>query len=388
MAREPDASRELARQLLGAFLQLPLRIRIVLVVLVLVIAAAIYFSSRRPVDEPSPETSQPGTSDNVPPPAAAFPPGSRDVSFCVWNMENLFDDREDQRRHPDDEYDRWFAEQPSTRMLKYQHLTEALLSMNGGLGPDIIVGNEAESMRSAELLKESLNGSLSANAVRYDQVAMKELSNAGRHIAPFVLSRLSLRNVRLRGHRQRILEVHVVHNGHDLTLIASHWTSQLSDDGTRTQGGRHGYASTIAEIYAHAIEADPRVDFLVCGDFNDTPESESVQQTLHMVNDYRLVTPDARPPKLFGLLSGKPAAEFGTIYYKQPLIYDDIGISPGMFDAQGWGYDPQSVRVPTQGLLQPGTTGRHPWRFGSPKDPHARGTSDHLPVVVTLKVAP
>jgi hypothetical protein len=59
-----------------------------------------------------------------------------------------------------------------------------------------------------------------------------------------------------------------------------------------------------------------------------------------------------------------------------------------MFDNQGWGYDPASVRVPTDGLIEPGAKGRHPWRFGSPKDTHNRGFSDHFPVVVTLKVAP
>jgi endonuclease/exonuclease/phosphatase family metal-dependent hydrolase len=326
--------------------------------------------------------------ENVPPPAAVFPPGSRDILFCVWNMENLFDDREDHRRHPDEDYDEWFARNPSVRVQKYQHLTDALLKLNGGIGPDIIVGNEAESLRSAELLQQSLNAALPAGAARYDHVVMKELNNAGRHISPCIISRVPVDRAELLGHRERILEARVTVNGHELVLVASHWTSQLSDDGTRKQGGRNGYAATIEEVYGRVVRSNPKVDFLVCGDFNDTPESESVRGTLHLVGNYREVTPDANQPRLFGLLSGKSPNEFGTIFYKKPLIYDHIGVSPGMFDNQGWGYDPASVRVPSDGLLEPGSRARHPWRFGSPKDTHSRGYSDHLPVVVTLKVAP
>ncbi len=399
MARDSNAGAQIAQQLIAVFLKLPLAAKVGVIVLVLIVGGVMYAFNRhegppqRPGEENqsesnSSESSEPGDQANVPPPAAAFPPGSKSVVFCVWNMENLFDDKEDHRPRPDGEFDDWFARDAETRKLKYQHLTEALLKMNGGIGPDIIVGNEAESLRSAELLQESLNANLPAGAVRYEHIAMKELGNAGRHIAPCVISRFTLDHVKILGHRERILEVHVTINGHDLFLVASHWTSQLSDDGSRKQGGRNGYATVIAEVYHEAILADPKIDFLVCGDFNDTPQSESVHRTLHMISDYRQVTADAKPPKLFGLLAGKSPNDFGTIYYKKPLIYDHIGFSPGMFDNQGWGYDPASVRVPTDGLIEPGTKGRHPWRFGSPKDTHSRGYSDHFPVVVTLKVAP
>ena len=399
MARDSNSEGRIAQQLIAMFMSLPLAAKVGVILVVLIIGGVMYVlnhhenqtqttgEERQPESNPS-EPSQPGDQANVPPSAASFPPGSKTVVFCVWNMENLFDDREDHRHHPDEEYDEWFAHDAVIRKEKYQHLTEALLRLNGGIGPDIIVGNEAETVQSADLLKESLNASLPTGAVRYDHVAMKELNNAGRHISPCIISRFPLDRVRLLGHRQRILEAHVIVNGHDLFLVAAHWTSQISDDGSRKEGGRNGYATAIAEVYHDAIHANPKVDFLVCGDFNDTPESEAVYHTLHMTGDYRQVTANTNPPRLFGLLSGKSPNDFGTIYYKKPLIYDQIGVSPGMFDNQGWGYDPSSVRVPTDGLIEPGAKGRHPWRFGSPKDMHRRGFSDHFPVVVTLEVAP
>jgi endonuclease/exonuclease/phosphatase family metal-dependent hydrolase len=399
MAKESNAEKQIAQLVIAAFMRLPLKAKAGLVALVLIIGVAIYAwqhyarESQTAGGGGHPESTQ--TDDagqtgqgNIPPPQAAFPPGSKSIVFCVWNMENLFDDVDNHLLHADEEFDRWFAHDPEIRKSKYQQLTTALLKMNGGIGPDIIVGNEAESVRSAELLKDSLNTTLPAGAAKYDYVAMKELTNGGRHISPCIISRYPISRAQLLGHRQRILEAHVSINGHDLLLVASHWTSQLSDDGSHKEGGRNGYASLISDVYRKAMLSDSKIDFLLCGDFNDTPDSESVHHTLHMVSDYRQVTPDANPPRLFGLLSGKSPDEFGTIYYKKPLIYDNIGVSPGMFDNQGWGYDPGSVSVPTDGLLEPGSRVRHPWRFGSPKETHPRGFSDHLPVVVTLKVAP
>lgn len=390
MARGSNSERQFVQQLVSAFMTLSWQARAVIVVLAVLAAATLYAVNHYHASSPkgSGEASADAVGDNIPPPGADFPPGSRNVVFCLWNMENVFDDRDDHLPPPDEEFDRWFAHDGIDRKEKYQHLAAALLKLNDGMGPDVIVGNELESLRAAELLQNELNARLPANAAKYSQAAIKEMNNAGRHISPAVISRFPVERVRLHGHRQRILEAHVVLNGHDLFVVASHWTSHLSDDGRRKSGGRSGYAEVVAEIYRDAIQANPTVDFLACGDFNDEPTAEPVLHTLHLVADSRQVTAAARPPRLFGLLSGRSPDSFGTIYYKRPLIYDHIGVSPGMFDANGWGYEPGSVRVPADGLLEPGSSARKPWRFGTPKESHGRGYSDHLPVVVTLKVAP
>ena len=285
-------------------------------------------------------------------------------------------------------YDSWFVNDPEARKLKYQRLTEALLKLNNGVGPDIVVGNEIESYRAAELLKDSLNANLPSGAAKYDYIAMIEL-DAGRHIAPCVISRFPLTGAKLLGKRQRILEVHVVVNGHDLHVIGSHWTSQLSDKGDDQTRGRFAYAHTIHAAYEEAIRANPKVDFLICGDLNDTPEAPSVASHLHLTADSSSVTSESKPPKLFAPLSGKSPSEYGTHYYNRPVIYDHIGLSPGLLDNDGWSYIADSVRVPTEGLIRSGSRTRKPWRFGSKNDDaNGRGYSDHFPVVAKLKVAP
>src|SRR4051794_26684083 len=65
--------------------------------------------------------------------------GGGQVFFCLWNVENFFDDVDDGRKGPGDkEYDPWLANHPEMLKLKLDKLTEALLKMNDGKGPDII----------------------------------------------------------------------------------------------------------------------------------------------------------------------------------------------------------------------------------------------------------
>lgn len=325
-------------------------------------------------------------------PEVPVPPGA--VVFMFWNVENLFDDQDDRRNSTDEPYDNWFARDAADRKLKYDRLAEIILKVNEGKGPDIFAGVELESRRAAELLQETLNAKLPTGSQKYEFVAMKELSgNAGRYIAPCVISRIPLDEDRTRllgQHNLRVLETHLMANKADLCLVVSHWTSQRSDDGTRKGSGRDKYATTIYAEYERVVGNDPTADFLVCGDFNDTPDSEPVVNELHMTRNRADVTPTRTNPHLLGLLSGKPLDRFSTHYFDRDhkaFIYDQIGVSAGMLDDRGWGCDPDSVRVPTDGMTR--GRARRPWRFGGPQSsPQGRGYSDHFPVVVNLKIAP
>jgi hypothetical protein len=379
MARKPNRTGDQIAGAIKAFMALPPAGKAVVVVMLL-IAGAIGLAVWHYGKQASP-----------PPAGEPVPPGT--FVFMVWNVENLFDDRDDKRNRIDNPYDDWFAQDASARQLKLDHLAEIILRQNGGNGPDILACVEVESLRAAELLRDALNAKLPAGVTRYEHVVMKELAgNAGRYIAPCVISKLTLDagNTRLIGKNNlRVLRTSVVANGYSLTLVASHWTSQLKqDDGGTGEEGRDRYAAAIYAEYAAVVKADPEADFLVCGDFNDRPEAAAVQGTLHMTGDRAAVVPGANPPRLFGLLAGKPAGQFGTLYHGEPLIYDQIGVSAGLLDNKGWGCDPDSVRVAIDGMIRDSARTRRPWRFGGPNEnPQGRGYADHFPVVVNLTLA-
>lgn len=308
--------------------------------------------------------------------------------FCFWNVENLFDDQNDPSDQPaDKQFDDWFARNRAARQEKYEHLSEALLGLNGGRGPDVLAVVEVESVRAAELLRDALNARLADPSLHYQHVLMKDL-DAGRHIAPAVITRLPVRagKTRLHGSRLRILETHIDVNGHDLVLVVSHWTSRLTDkEGDR----RDKYADQVYGLFRAMYHATPAVDFLACGDFNASPDEPSVAEHLHATADQRAVAEELfspRPePVLLDLLADKDPREFGTHYYRKWLIFDHVVISPGLLDNQGWGCDPDSVRV-VNSLHRPGDRLRRPWRFGNPRDRGPRGYSDHFPVTVQLRV--
>jgi endonuclease/exonuclease/phosphatase family metal-dependent hydrolase len=305
--------------------------------------------------------------------------------YCHWNLENFFDDKLDKRHHKADvEFDEWFAHDKQALNLKLSKLTDALLKMNDGRGPDILAVCEVESVRAAELLMEALNQKLESR-LHYMHVLMKEV-NGGRHIAPAIITRLPVHKdkTRLHGSQLRILEGHIVVDGKELIVFASHWTSRITSG---SEHGRDKYADTIYKAFAEMYRKDPRVDVLVSGDFNDTPQDESVLKHLHSVADANLAKSGRSEPVLFNLLAAKdPAKGFGTHFYNGHwYIFDQILVSPAMVLGAGWVCEPDSLQV-VNSLHRPGDAQKRPWRFGNEKEHGARGYSDHFPVTVKLRV--
>jgi endonuclease/exonuclease/phosphatase family metal-dependent hydrolase len=307
--------------------------------------------------------------------------------FCFWNVENFFDDKPNEHRNEvDKKFDAWFAENPPVLNHKLDNLSKTLITLNDGKGPDIIALAEVESPRAAELLMDALNARVKDNELHYRHILMKEPKNFGRSIATAIITRLPVvaDKTQLHGNRQRILEGHVRVNGHDLVILATHWTSRVSDEEGQ---GRDKYAKQIYGVYRAMYINNPNVDFLVCGDFNDAPDDESVVKYLHSVGDKEKVK-KSDEPLLYNLFWDKNEHRQGTHFYNGKWeIFDQILVSPGMLDDRGWWCDPDTAKIVNDLTADP--RGR-PKRFGNPQDKidlKARGFSDHLPVTVRLRVA-
>ena len=317
------------------------------------------------------------------PPSSGF----NTYQMAFWNMENFFDDHDDGRKTKgDEEYDSWLSRNPQMLQLKLQKLTEGLLSLNGGKGPDIVACAEIESPRSAQLLQQTLNAKLDPS-LHYTNVVMIEIKNAGRHIAPAILTRLPVdgRRTKLLGSRQRILKTHVVVGQRELTIIVGHWTSRLMGGADK----RMEYAKTIYGECNSIYHANPKADIIVCGDFNDDPIDPSVIDGLHSTNNFQAALAGNNGHLVLYNIFGNWThnSGFGTLYYKGWNLFDQFHVSPGMLDREGWNCDPASVRIGNH-LAKPNDPARHPWRFGGEKDTGPRGYSDHFPVTIQLRAAP
>jgi endonuclease/exonuclease/phosphatase family metal-dependent hydrolase len=319
-------------------------------------------------------------------PAPLETPGPGTYLLCFWNVENFFDDQDDDRHtRGDKQYDDWFAHDQAALKQKLDHLAEVILGMNEGRGPDILALAEVESLRAAELLQETLNARLANRALPYSTVLF-ENPKGGRHIATAILTRLPVKKnrTRLLGNRLRILQGQIQVADRPLTVIASHWSSRLSDKTGATRAGK--YADLIYGHFKGAYIANPKIDFVVCGDFNDNPDDESVTAHLHATGDAEAVRNQGDEPKLWNLMAPLWKAGSASIYNgTKPYLFDQICVSPGMLDEEGWSVEPDSARVVAKMALPNG----RPNRFGGPRDRRplsARGASDHFPVVVRLRV--
>ncbi len=310
---------------------------------------------------------------------------------CFWNVENFFDDKVDGWSHePDKAYDAWFANDPAALKKKLDNLSDALLKMEPGRGPDIIALAECESERVVELLRDHLNAQIKDKDLHFKNILYKD-PKGGRSIATAILTRLDVdrSKTQLHGRRLRILEGHIKVRDHDLVVFASHWTSRVSD---KEGAGRDHYADAIYGAYHAMFKNNPKVDFLVCGDFNDPPDDDSVTKHLHAIGDAeRVKSGGADGPLLLDLMArdelmGKKPAK-GTHFYRSTwYTFDQICVSPGLLDKEGWSCDPASMKI-----INDLTADRrgHPHRFGEKEDKIAlseRGYSDHFPVTVRLTV--
>lgn len=322
-------------------------------------------------------------------------PAADSYLFCFWNVENLFDDRNDGRTGPGDkEYDGWFARDSAALELKLKRLSEALIKLNGGKGPDILALAEVESERAADLLRQALNRRLDDEALHYTHLLMKE-PNGGRHIAPAILTRLPVVKDRTQmlGKRQRILEGHIKVDDRELVVLAAHWTSRLPQPGRpkdEEEAGarqRADYADQLYGRFRAMYRSNPKVSLMICGDFNDPPDARSVLEHLHASGDLDAVRNPTGNPLLFNLFSARAREEkTGTHNHRGKwFVFDQIVVSPGMVDGGAWTCDPASAQI-VNTLFRPGDKQHRPWSFGNERYRGERGYSDHFPVTVRLRV--
>ena len=348
------------------FLQLPLPFKVAIGAVVLIV---ILVSMANRPNNPTERKDEDRGGDQVP---AADADG---YLFCFWNLENLFDDVDDEKRRPPDErYNREFAQDVNLRATKLGNLSKVLLSMNGGKGPDILAVAELESDRALELLQDRLNSDLGERAAKYVHRLFRE-QKSGRHIAPGILTRLPVdgnKTRQLGEHYHRILEGHIRVNDRQLVVVVSHWTSRVQRPGgghdeSKNEEQRKKYADVIYGRFKAMYLANPRISFTVSGDFNDDPTDSSVVDHLRGTGDRTRLT-SGDEPMLFNLAANRDLEKFGTLsHHNRWNLFDQILVSPAMLNDGDWTCDPTTFRTVRE--FSQNRRGR-PWSFDEDDEGH------------------
>lgn len=307
-------------------------------------------------------------------------PPAEGYLFCSWNVENLFDDTDDPKNS--DPLDAWFASDLEALRRKNELLADTLIALDGGRGPDILALIEVENRRAVEILVDALNARLPTDW-QYTRIVHDD-NISGRRIEPALITRLPVdERAAITVDNRRMIRARLVVDDHPLDVVVAHWTSRVTD----TEGAKRiAYARAMYGAYIEIERQKSNLaDVLLCGDFNDEPDDESLRLGLRATGDPSAVIASAESdqPRLLNLMAGRDVELFGTYRYRgRWQILDHIVASPGLLGREGWFVVPDSLRIVSKDSIRDGRGG--PLRFGDEDNPNPRGPSDHFAVTVRL----
>ena len=323
---------------------------------------------------------------------AAFVPrtavcGERSVLLMWWNVENLFDTRDDPKTN-DDEFTpsgkkRWTEKKLRLKCMRLSHVVKAVALKHGGY-PDILAFAEVENRDVFRRMLSFLPGHAYKTAyhdspdrrgidiaVAYDSTRITLLGSASR-------------NVTFDGRPSRDISLYRFSSGaSDFHLLVNHWPSR-SLDRSWSEPARI-LAAKIARNILDSLRTETRQpDIVVMGDFNDEPHDRSVGEVLGAESDRESFL-DESSNGLYNCWGD--SQEKGTYVYRgkwQKL--DQIMVSRGLFDRKGF-FLPDAAfscfRLPHMSRGKrggPWATYRGPVFLG--------GYSDHFPLLLRIATVP
>lgn len=332
---------------------------------------------------------------------------SGQVVVLSYNVENLFDDRSDDREYPEYRGENWSTE---LYHRKLSALARAIKAASPG-GPDVLCLQEIESRVALSDLRDRY---LKNMGYRYLVFVPQE----GVAATVACLSRLPI--LRTRVHAvgsfaglplRHILEVQLSYEGSTLYLFNNHWKSKTGGADV-TSPARRLAAKVLVDRVREILISVPAADLLVLGDLNenldeydqigrryltatmtdDLPGTESEsegseRQTLFLTHDRsntglrgdRLVLYDP-------WYEVSPLQRGSSVYQGRWQTPDRVLLCTGLFDGAGFTYRRNSFRViKEQFLLDPDSGFPLRWGAGARAGVRGSGTSDHLPLRVTLE---
>ena len=332
-------------------------------------------------------------------------PSGHSISIVAYNVKSLFDAVDDGSEFTEFSVakGRWDDARYRIRLANLAAAVLATLPSGGNPpGPDVLCLEEMENEKVLEALR---TGPLSAAHYRYAAIAPAE----GGPFSNGVLSRLPILSTVCHGTStpagragRDVLELELDAGGSHLVLLSCHWKSK-SEGAEVTEEARREDAALVRGRVSTRIAADPGVELIVCGDFNESPDEflrvnrSYVTALMPVETVAEAVVPVQNPPPDRLLVSStaletvalrgetvlySPWAESGGYSYSfrgsherldgfllSPGLLDAVGLSFAGFEAANAPFLMDASGVP---LAWPGS--------GS------TGYSDHLPILLRLEM--
>ncbi|MEX0289243.1 MAG: endonuclease [Flavobacteriaceae bacterium] len=306
-------------------------------------------------------------------------------TIAFYNLENLFDTIDDPDTLDDDftptGFKKWSKKRYKKKLYKLAKTISELGVKSTNEVPVLVGVAEIENEQvvndliSAEPLRSTDYG-----YVHYDSPDERGIDTAllyhRDHFEVLYSEPITLLVYNLDGERDTTRDILYVHgklHGEEVHVFVNHWPSRR-DGNTETSYKRIKAVETIKE-YMEKIEAQqPEPNYIVMGDFNDGPQSESIQL---LVNSKSLYNPMEK------LLS----PERGSANYNRTwALFDQIMVSYSFLNYEKGTHSFAHANIYDEHFLTEykGKYAGTPFRtFGGRK--YLGGYSDHFPVYIQLK---
>lgn len=305
-------------------------------------------------------------------------------TIAFYNLENLFDTKDDPTKLDDDftpdGFKKWTKKRYKKKLFKLAKTISRIGRKTTGSPPVIIGVAEVENKR---VVKDLLNSKPLRDQpyefVHFDSPDERGIDTALLfHKDHFTISRrqripLLVNNEDgIRDATRDILYVHGQLNGEEVHFFVNHWPSRR-DGADLTEHKRVKAAQTLLD-FVSVLESEARVqNLIIMGDFNDGPASRSIE---YLVSERQLYNPMAK------LLS----PERGSANYRRIWsLFDQIIISHSFFN-----YEKGSHSFSKADIFDDHSLAIWKGRFkGNPFRTYAGrkykgGFSDHFPVYIQL----
>lgn len=320
-----------------------------------------------------------------------------------YSLENLFDTVDDPATVDEDftpaaevAYDEAKLSQ------RFTNLGNAIRTMNGGRGPDILSLTEVENREVLTRLRDEGLGDLGYQTIAH----LPDTDSRG--IEPAVLSRYPMVGQPVQhavvdesGKKMRgILEVNLDVNGRTLTVLVNHWlASRAGDNRDKADARRTFAAQTMQALVEAKLAANPDAEIVMLGDFNESLNGPALgaikAETAEDARTSRKVfdTIDALEDQKQAAEADGEKVQLGTHFYAPTAHwsqFDHALVSHTLLDGQGLAWVPGSTAVHAPEALR--TDSGAPKRYflpafkGDPQLVDAQGLSDHFPIAMRLRV--
>jgi predicted extracellular nuclease len=314
-------------------------------------------------------------------------PAPRNLTIAFYNQENLFDTENDPAKDDEEFLPTGQAQwTPERYQRKLTNLASVIEKLGDADGPELLGVCEIENRKVLEdLAAQPALKNRNYQVIHFESPDVRSIDVALLY-KPDVFKPLEQENVAVQlpnAHEKTrdILRVKGILAGDTVTILVNHWPSKRGGS-EASDAKRDAAALTARKLVDQEQIQNQKAKILLLGDFNDTPDSKAITETLNAS------TNEAAEPnrELFNAFGHFVAEKKGSYNYKAKWdMIDQIILSKSMLTKKGLHYVPNSATIYEEDRLKEkeGKYQGAPLRTFAGKK-YLGGFSDHFPVYITI----